>query len=742
MKSASIVLFGQIADDKSVLNNYETKSLFNSIITTFSEKYQGEIESFSMGKTSIRFKYPENALKFSLNLTQKFHQTPKIPFKIGIDVVTKSNESQAKNNAFSLSNSCPESSVLLTENVIKEIRNDSSFTHIKIGSSFIKGIEEPIIIYGLVGSNLYIPSLNELLFEKNSDNSIAVLPFHNTSSDKELDYICDGIAEEIIDSLSKTKKLFVTARTSSFMFKEKEISIHDISRKLNVNFVLDGSIRKRNENYRISYQLVDCSTGMIELSDTLDASFNQLYDTEREISKAIHQYFNTEKSDLEPKKDDFYIDPNAYSYYLKGKYVLSLSQWTSNAVEEAIQHFKKALELVPDYALAYAGISLCYMHLSLITKNPKEALVNSIKYADKSIAADPSIHDGYVSKALASFWAGQWYVPEFEKNITAALAISPCNAEIRMFNGMLFLFKGQLKRAYSELKLAKQLDPESVGVTLRLGIIQYLNRDYQNAHNTFMLLPNTDSSKTYKYLRLAWCSIMLKQYHKALDYLNNTSENYEFYEMIYSTYLSAYKFLNDDENFFRYKKIIESSPKENICSSFNLSILYKLLGDAEKSIYYLEKTLDNQMFLFMFPQFDEFWEEYHDQPAFKELIHQKYKGQGNQFIKIQSDTKDFIEIKLDDFVYAEAQDNYTLVCWQEKSTLKEKVLRATISHIEEQFKHDQILRCHRSYLVNINADFKFGKIDKKPYLMQSKLNIQIPISGVKEKEIKDILKEQ
>ena len=458
----------------------------------------------------------------------------------------------------------------------------------------------------------YIPVQNELSPGTKNKNSIAVLPFHNTSSEKELDYICDGIAEEIIDSLSKLKNLFVTARTSSFMFKNKEISIQDISRKLNVNYVLNGSIRRRVEEYRISYQLVDSATGYNILSESFSSDFDNLYNSEKKISQKIITHFNPDEG-LSKDTDDFYINPVAYSYYLKGRYLIN--QWNKNDVFKAIDNFNKALEIVPDYALAYAGLSTAHVHIVLNSFDDYRTHVEkAVEYAELSIDADSSIPDGYVARAVATFLQGNLYLPDLEKNITLALTISPCNAEIRMFNGMVFLFKGNLKRALSELKLAKQLDPFSNPINLRLGIVQYLNKDYQDAHNTFLSQLKEDAYKTNYLLRLTKCCIALKHYSKALEYLSKASKDDAYYGIAYACYLIIYKNLKDENKFFNYKSIIENQEKTDPSYAYNHAVLNYLKGNKELAIHFLEITLKDPMTILMFFQYDTFWEDLHDHP--------------------------------------------------------------------------------------------------------------------------------
>jgi TolB-like protein/Tfp pilus assembly protein PilF len=742
--NSSIILYGQIIDlpQSDELMQKELKDLksrYKSAFNSLSEKYGNEVFYNNSEIISLDFRLPENAIHFAINTFHFFIQGPRIPFKAGISFASKEKgQTRLKLNnslAYKLSEVCPEGAILLTSNVVGLLKEYKEFEFAYIGSLLLKGIKSPVEVYALSLKGFYVPSQDELIPKQKKKNSIAVLPFHNTSSEKELDYICDGIAEEVIDSLSKSKDLFVTARSSSFIFKNKELSILDISRKLNVNYVLDGSIRKRTNEYRISYQLVDSLSGYNIISDTISSEFETLYDSENQISKSILQHFNQNKPEHELKDEkDFYIDPEAYSHYLHGKYFLK--KWDSDT-SCAISQFNKALEIVPNYALAYAGISMCYAYMALNRVGDfKENITNALINAEKSIEADKTLPDGYVAKALASFWVGNWFVPDFEKNITTALAISPCNAEIRMYNGMAFLIKGELKRALSEMKLAKELDPFSSSVNIRLGLIQYLNREYEAAHNTYLVLLNEDVNRTYNVLRLACCCIMLKQYHQALDYLNMGDDTYEYQNMKYGLYLEVYKGLKDEDSFFSTRSIIEQLPENETSTYYNKAILYKLLGKHEQSIQYLEKMLHNPLFYLMFLQYDEYWSAYHKHPLFLELIVSKYKGKGNQVIKIESDTKEFIELIISDFLYAEAQDNYTLIVFKQNKKKNEKILRTTLANVEKQLKYQDIVRCHRSYIINSSSGYTYHKSGNKAFLKNNELDITIPVSRSKEKEVK------
>ena len=149
--------------------------------------------------------------------------------------------------------------------------------------------------------------------------------------------------------------------------------------------------------------------------------------------------------------------------------------------------------------------------------------------------------------------------------------------------------------------------------------------------------------------------------------------------------------------------------------------------------------LQNPLFYLMFLQYDEFWEDYHKHPLFLELIASKYKGTGNQLIKIESDTKEFVELIISDFLYAEAQDNYTLIVFKENKKKVEKILRTTLANVERQLRYQNIIRCHRSYIINSASGYTFHKSGNKAFLKNIDMDISIPVSRSKEKELKELL---
>ena len=202
-------------------------------------------------------------------------------------------------------------------------------------------------------------------------NSIAVLPFENLSADPEQEYFCDGVTEELINSLTQIKDLRVIARTSSFMFKGKHEDIREIGAKLNVETLLEGSVRKSGNRLRITAQLVDVSDGSHLWSERFDREMKDIFAIQDEISLAIVdklkvRLLRTEKADLLRRSTE---DIDAFNYYLKGRYFCR-TQRTQTGLNKSLEFYQKAIERDPEFALAHTGSSITYVYLGWMNYMP------------------------------------------------------------------------------------------------------------------------------------------------------------------------------------------------------------------------------------------------------------------------------------------------------------------------------------------------------------------------------------
>jgi TolB-like protein len=217
--------------------------------------------------------------------------------------------------------------------------------------------------------------------------SIAVLPFANISADAENEYFCDGLAEELINALTKIESLRVVARTSAFSFKGKEADVREIGRKLNVDIVLEGSVRKAGNKLRITAQLVKVSDGYHLWSERYDREIEDIFAIQDDLSLAIVsalrvKLLKDEKTALLKRYKD---NLQAYNLYLKGRYFWNKLP-SSEDLKKGIDYFQQAIEEDPNYALAYAGLADSYAVLGSWengTLPPREAMPKAEAAAQK-----------------------------------------------------------------------------------------------------------------------------------------------------------------------------------------------------------------------------------------------------------------------------------------------------------------------------------------------------------------------
>ena len=253
--------------------------------------------------------------------------------------------------------------------------------------------------------------------------SVAVLPFANMSNEAENEYFTDGMAEEIINALSKVQSLRVASRTSSFAFKGKNEDIGEIGRKLKVSTVLEGSVRKMGNKIRVNAQLVNVADGYQLWSDRYDRELEDIFAIQDEISAAIVKALRVILSEGEKKALGKARTENveAYDYYLRGRQYFH--QLRRKSLEYARQMFNKAIEIDPEYARAYAGIadccSLLYTYFDARETNLRQADLASTN----ALELEPELAEAHVARGLTVSLSKKF--KEAEEHFETAMRLDP-----------------------------------------------------------------------------------------------------------------------------------------------------------------------------------------------------------------------------------------------------------------------------------------------------------------------------
>ncbi len=288
--------------------------------------------------------------------------------------------------------------------------------------------------------------------------SIAVLPFTNMSMDKEQEFFSDGLAEEIINALTKLPGLRVIARTSAFRFRGEQ-DLRKVGETLQVSTVLEGSVRKSGNRLRITAQLINVADDSHIWSDRYDREMADVFAIQDEISQAI---VDTLKIKLARQPDHPLVERKttnleAYNAYLEGRY--HVLQVTSAGMARGRQCYERAIRLDPHYAPTHAGLAEYYYLLALFSHSPgRDVIPAAIASAERARQLDPSSADAY--SALGCFRANEFKWEAAGADFARAIELNPADALSRFRHALFYLRRfGQPDEALAEMKRALDLDP-------------------------------------------------------------------------------------------------------------------------------------------------------------------------------------------------------------------------------------------------------------------------------------------
>ena len=283
-------------------------------------------------------------------------------------------------------------------------------------------------------------------------NSIAVLPFTNMSSDPEQEYFSDGISEEIINMLAQVSGLKVAGRTSSFSFKGKNQDLRLIGEQLNVNHILEGSVRKSGNKLRITAQLIKVADGYHLYSEKFDRKLEDIFDIQDEISLAILNAIKIKlvEADKEDVLKRYTNNTEAYQLYLQGRYHVNKYNGTE-AFTNGVRFYEAAIKIEPDYALAYAGIAYCYMELLMDSLLPPEQCLPPLYHAVKrTMELDDTIAESHLALAGLTFFY-EWDFKSANIQFQNALQLNPNSASGNVHYAMYLMFTGNYIEACKQL---------------------------------------------------------------------------------------------------------------------------------------------------------------------------------------------------------------------------------------------------------------------------------------------------
>jgi serine/threonine protein kinase/tetratricopeptide (TPR) repeat protein len=332
--------------------------------------------------------------------------------------------------------------------------------------------------------------------------SLAVLPFANLSADKENEYFSDGLAEDIIDALTQVPGLRVMARTSAFAFRGKEADVREIGARLNVEHILEGSVRRAGNRIRVTTQLVKASDGYHLWSQRFDREMTDVFAIQDEISQAIVEKLRVRLTGDRPLVKRPTENLAAYDLCLKARY--HLLKMTQEGREAGRKYCEQAIALDPNYALAYVVLAESYFWSAFWgSTDPREAFARAKSAALEALRLDDTIADAHSALGTV-LGSGEFDWHGAEREFCRALELSPSSAVVRYdyawCYAMWFLYPlGRVEQALTEMRRALELDPLDPFYNSLLGHLLHATRQFEPAVAQLQHAINLDPTFFFSY---------------------------------------------------------------------------------------------------------------------------------------------------------------------------------------------------------------------------------------------------
>jgi adenylate cyclase len=575
------------------------------VLETSVSAYHGKIlQNYGDGALSI-FNSSIDGVNCAVEIQQTLQQEPKVELRIGIHSGEISIEDEViygdgVNLASRIESLAVPGSIFISEKVFDEIRNQPNLTAREMGYFELKNIVTPVRIFALDKKGLVVPNREALKGKtKQPANRLAVLPFVNMSADIENEYFSDGITEELLNALTKVDGLQVTSRTSAFAFKGKNTDIRDIGIQLNVDRLLEGSVRKVGNRVRITAQLINAIDGYHIWSEVYDRDLTDIFKVQDEISGIIA---NKLRENLTSKEHQEMLvraptkNLEAYTLVLKGLHFYN--KMTPKDTKKAIECFEKAIVLEPDYANAYGMAAAGYAFLGgLGQMEPNEAFEVVHKYSDKAIRLDSSLAIGYASKGSA-FLIYDWNWKQAFDSLQKAIKLNPATTGAHQMLSFYYMIMGQMNDAVDIMEKAFKVDPLSLMVNKSLtDAYMFAGRTDDALRQAELLLdiyPQTGVALELK----GWCVGVKGDWKKAAEIFEEVHRlqvNHSLRGLfpLGCAYANMGEVGKAVECIRKIEKWQEEEPE--MVLDADLAMIWSSLGDKDKTFYYLLQCVEKKM---------------------------------------------------------------------------------------------------------------------------------------------------
>jgi TolB-like protein/DNA-binding winged helix-turn-helix (wHTH) protein/Tfp pilus assembly protein PilF len=422
-------------------------------------------------------------------------------------------------------------------------------------------------------------------------NSVAVLPLTDLAAGSGEDYFADGMTEELITELGRLSSIRIISRTSIMQFKKSVHSLPEIGRQLNVDALVEGTVRRSGDHVRITVRLVSTTPEHLIWQKAYEGDLHDVLMLQSDVAHDIADNIQTKLARQQVPGAVAYkrLDPETHEDYLRGRYFLA--KRTAESMNTAVDYFHRAVQRDPQYAQAYVGLALAYQLLgSYQVLPPDKSYPLALKFANKALELDDSLSEAYSERANSECnYEFDWAAAD--RDYRRAIALEPNSAQAHHDYGEYFTDLGNSERAIAELKIARELDP------LSLPLFNAIGRMYREAHQydeaakqckqSLVLDPNFSMGH--------WCLgqvyLAKRQYAEATSELRRANE-LGTTPLIVGDLGCVYAASGKRTEARAILHSLENKSQFNYVSPYLIASIYSQLGEKDEAFKWLERAYD------------------------------------------------------------------------------------------------------------------------------------------------------
>ena len=637
VRRLTAIMFTDMVGYTALMQEDERQAMANrkrqrQVLEDSISRHGGKILQFYGDGTLSVFDSAVAAVRSAVEVQEALRTDPPVPLRIGVhtgDVVHDDDGvfGDGVNVAARVQGLAVPGGILISGKVFDEVKNQGDIQTRGLGAFDLKHVKQSMRVFAIANDGLAVPEESDLVDHRpGRGKSVAVLPFVNMSTDPENEFFSDGITEEIINALTRINGLQVTARTSTFAFKNKNEDVRTIAEQLGVTHVLEGSVRRAGNLVRVTAQLICAKDGYHLFSRNYDSTMEDIFAVQDEISSSIVEALADHLGQVPTSEEERPMvtahshDTEAYAEYLRGRF--EWARFTPDGSRRAINHYDRSVEMDPDCALPYSGLAAAYVFLGAVGHMPgTDAFSRAEEAALKALELEPDAGESHVALAAVKLFY-HWDFDGAYHSFQRALSLAPGSAEAHHLYAMYLESVGEYEESVDHMRTAVRLDPLSVPYHQSLAQALLSADSLEEAEREVKLAIEMDPAFRSAFETLGWIHAARGDYELALREFNRIPDQagHKFAAAAIRGY--AYGKMGRLDDWQAMHDLLEERKiaHPDVSLEVDFALVHLALGDYDRVFEYLNRAYEARLGTMVFIRANFRWAELRGDPRFDDLV--------------------------------------------------------------------------------------------------------------------------